>query len=95
MLAYHGLEKNEDEDMENQADDNIEMENDGLPLPAATQVDLAMVAGGNEQADMEYFHFNDLVQPEVAHLQLGKVETFFFPVEEADREKFSPQGMEL
>jgi hypothetical protein len=54
-----------------------------------------MVAGDNDQADMELFHFNDLVQPKVAHLQLGKVETFFYPVSDSDKEKFSPQGMAL
>jgi hypothetical protein len=83
MLSYHGMEENEDEVMENPAEDNSENEemenasNGDLPLPAA-QDDLAMVVGDNEQADMEYFHFNDLVQLEVAHLQLGKVETFSF-----------------
>jgi hypothetical protein len=87
MLPYHGMEENEDEVMENPSEDNSEneeMENAGngdLPLRAA-QDDRAMVAGDNEQANMEYFHFNELVQLEVAHLQLGKVETFLFPVEE-------------
>jgi hypothetical protein len=47
----------------------------------------------NIDANMEYFHFNDLVQPEVAHLQLMRAETFLFPVE--DCQKFSAQGMEL
>jgi hypothetical protein len=42
---------------------------------------------------MEYFHFNDLVQPEVAHLQLMRANTFLFQVE--DYQKFSAQGMEL
>jgi hypothetical protein len=100
MLAYHDLEENEDEEMENLAEnnmDNVGLENEGnavLPPPAG-QDNLDMVADNNDQADMELFHFNDLVQPEVAHLQLGKVETFFFPVNEVDREKFSPQGMAL
>jgi hypothetical protein len=97
MLAYHDLEQNEDEEMENLAENNMEnvcLENEGnavLPPPAG-QENLDMVADNNDQVDMELFHFNDLVQPEVAHLQLGKVETFFFPVNETDREIFTSRN---
>jgi hypothetical protein len=42
---------------------------------------------------MEYFHFNEVVPAEVAHLQLGMVETFMFPLE--DMSKFSKEGLEL
>jgi hypothetical protein len=60
MLAYHGLEENEDEDMENPAEDNIDnvgLENDvngDLPLPA-TQDNLAMVAKTMTRLIWNYF----------------------------------------
>jgi hypothetical protein len=77
-------------------DNNSKQNEDNVFLaPPAGQENLDMVADDNDQADMELFHFNDLVQPEVAHLQLGKAETCFFPVSDSDREKFSPQGMAL
>jgi hypothetical protein len=100
MLAYHDLGENEDEEMENLAENNLDNvvlgnADNAVLAPPTGQENLDMMAGDNDQADMELFHFNDLVQTEVAHLQLGKVETFFFPVNDSDKEKFSPQGMAL
>jgi hypothetical protein len=74
------------EDNEN-APENVEMENgDNVEV----------------EVDLEYFHFNDFVQLEVAHLQLGRVETFFFPNGQSSMdntslpmEKFSSEGMKL
>jgi hypothetical protein len=43
--------------------------------------------------NMDYFHFNEVVPAEVAHLQLGMVETYMFPLE--DMSKFSKEGLEL
>jgi hypothetical protein len=68
------------------SDSGMEEANDNIP-PQNNE------ANQNIEADLEYFHFNDLVQPEVAHLQLMRAETFLFPVE--DCQKFSAQGMEL
>jgi hypothetical protein len=34
----------------------------------------------NEVDSLDFFHFNE-TQPELAHLQLGRVETFFLPVD--------------
>jgi hypothetical protein len=47
----------------------------------------------NQNQNLEYFHFNEVVPAEVAHLQLGLVETFMFPLE--DMSKFSKEGLEL
>jgi hypothetical protein len=55
------------------------MQEDGSPI-------------GNHEQDMEFFHFNE-VPAEVAHLQIGKVETFLFPLE--DKDKFSEEGLKL
>jgi hypothetical protein len=45
--------------------------------------------------DLEVFEGNNLVQPNVAHLQLGMVQTFFYPVNHEEKQKFSVEGMIL
>jgi hypothetical protein len=46
--------------------------------------------------DLGVFEGNALVQPDVAHLQLGMVQTYFFPVDhEKGKQKLSLQGMQL
>jgi hypothetical protein len=47
---------------------------------------------GNQANEIEFFHFNE-VPPEEAHLQIGMVETFTFPLE--DKSKFSEQQIQL
>jgi hypothetical protein len=42
---------------------------------------------------LEAFQFNDFASPEVAHLQIARVETHIFP--EHEIQKFSKEGMEL
>jgi hypothetical protein len=51
-------------------------------------------SGDNE--DLGLFEGNALVQPNVAHLQLGMVQTFFYPINyEDEKKKFSPRGMAI
>jgi hypothetical protein len=47
---------------------------------------------GNQEQDMKFFHFNE-VPTKVAHLQIGMVETFLFPLK--DKDKFSEEGIQL
>jgi hypothetical protein len=62
-----------------QSSENSPMQEDGSPI-------------GNQEQDMEFFQFNE-VPAEVAHLQIGMVETFLFPLE--DKEQFSEEGLKL
>jgi hypothetical protein len=62
-----------------QSSENSPMQEDASPI-------------GNHEQDMEFFHFNE-VPAEVAHLQIGMVETFLFPLE--DKDKFSEEGLKL
>jgi hypothetical protein len=51
-----------------------------------------------QEADSEdFYHFNE-VEPELAHIHLGRVETFFPPVKMSDNPQemhFSEEGMQL
>jgi hypothetical protein len=63
MLAYHDLGENEDEEMENLAENNLDNvvlgnADNAVLAPPAGQENLDMMAGDNDQADMELFHFN-------------------------------------
>jgi hypothetical protein len=62
-----------------QSSENSPMHEDASPI-------------GNQEQDMEFFHFNE-VPAEVAHLQIGMVETFLFPLE--DKNKFSEEAIKL
>jgi hypothetical protein len=53
-------------------------------------------SNSDDDGDLGMFKGNALVQPNVAHLQLGMVHTYFYPVDhETEKSKFSVQGMEL
>jgi hypothetical protein len=82
MMAYHDIGS----DSENDEDEEVfEPEND--------QENNMLLDDNLSDPNLEMFHFNDFVPPEVAHLQLGMVKTHFFPRE--DTEKFSAEGMLL
>jgi hypothetical protein len=53
-------------------------------------------SNSGDDEDLGVFEGNNLVQPNVAHLQLGMVQTFFYPVNhEEEKKKFSVDGMIL
>jgi hypothetical protein len=80
MLAYQGLEE----------------EDDIAPVAIGIQdqeMEENLSEGNVSDPNLEAFQFNDIVPPEVAHLQIAKVETHIFP--EHEIQKFSKEGMEL
>jgi hypothetical protein len=76
MMEYHDIGTDSDSDP---SSENSPKQEDGSPI-------------GNQEQDMEFFHFNEVLA-EVAHLQIGMVETFLFPLE--DKDKFSEEGLKL
>jgi hypothetical protein len=80
MLAYQGQSDNEEEaPVDEAAQDHEMLEN--------------QIADNVSDPSLEAFQFNDFASPEVAHLQIARVETHFFLEEET--QKFSKEGMEL
>jgi hypothetical protein len=84
MLAYFDVEGNEDVDVD---------EHNNNPL-----IDNNDVNNNNHLEDFMDFNIaNDLVEPEVAHLQMGFVHTHFFTVPDKQDlfSEFSEEGMKL
>jgi hypothetical protein len=82
MMAYHDIDSDSESDGE---EENPELENE--------QGNDMLLDDNISDPNLEMFHFNDFVPPEVAHIQLGMVKTHFFPREYT--EKFSAEGMLL
>jgi hypothetical protein len=84
MLAYFDVEGNEDVDVD-EHNNNLLIDNND-------------VNDNNHLEDFMDFNIaNDLVEPEVAHLQMGFVHTHFFMVPDKEElfSEFSEEGMKL
>jgi hypothetical protein len=82
MMAYHDIDLDSEEDVEEE-----------VSQPENDDENDMLLDDNLSDPNLEMFHFNDFVPPEVAHLQLGMVKTHFFPRKDTD--KFSSKGMLL